>query len=101
MTELLFRDDTYLRSCEARVSHISPEGGIVLDRTVFYATSGGQPGDSGRLVRADGSAITIAGAIHPNGDKTTVEHVPAEGQSMPRTSARRSVSTSVGSGVTG
>lgn len=83
MTQMLFRDDAYLKSADARVVAVSPEGGIVLDRTVFYATSGGQPGDSGRLVRADGSVITLASAVHPGGDKTIIEHVVAEDQSTP------------------
>lgn len=58
-TELLFRDDAYLRSCGARVTAVG-ERGIELDRTVFYAASGGQAGDSGWLRRADGLAVRIA-----------------------------------------
>ncbi|MBN9335640.1 alanyl-tRNA editing protein [Devosia sp.] len=80
MTSFLFRDDAYLRSTPAMVTEVLPDGGIVLNQTVFYATSGGQPGDSGRLVTEDGSVITIATAIHPEGDKMRIVHVPAEGQ---------------------
>ena len=80
MTEFLFRDDSYLQSTPATVTAVTPEGGIVLDRTVFYAASGGQPGDSGRIIAADGSVVTIATAIHPDGDKTQIVHVPAEGE---------------------
>ena len=79
MTEFLFRDDAYLQSTSANVTAITTSGGIVLDRTVFYATSGGQPGDSGQMVRADGSVVTIATAVHPDGDKAQIVHVPAEG----------------------
>lgn len=83
MTEFVFREDSYLQSLPAVVTSITPEGGIVLDRTIFYATSGGQPGDTGRIVRADGSAITIASTIHPDGDKTAIVHVPMAGAALP------------------
>lgn len=82
MTEFLFRDDSYLTSTQATVVEVTDDGGIVLDRTVFYAASGGQPGDNGTIIRADGSVLTIATAIHPDGDKTRIVHVPAEGQGM-------------------
>ena len=83
MTEFLFREDSYLQSTPATVVAVTPEGGVVLDRTVFYAASGGQPGDSGSIARADGSVITIATAIHPDGDKTQIVHIPADGQGLP------------------
>jgi len=79
MTEFLFRADSYLRAAPARVEAITPEGGIVLDRTIFYASSGGQPGDAGVIETADGRRIAIATTIHPDGDKTQIVHVPAEG----------------------
>lgn len=82
-TAFLFRDDAYLKSAEAKVTGITAEGGIVLDQTIFYATSGGQPGDSGRLTLADGTIVTLATAIHPDGDKTAIVHVPAESRLMP------------------
>lgn len=58
-TELLFRDDAYLKSATASVVAIS-ERGIELDRTIFYPLGGGQPGDSGVLVRENGERIAIA-----------------------------------------
>ncbi|KND20741.1 Ala-tRNA(Pro) hydrolase [Pannonibacter phragmitetus] len=82
MTEPLFRDDSYLRSCEARVVEITGDGAIVLDRTVFYATSGGQPGDSGYLERADGSRVAITTALYADG-KTGHRHIPAAGEALP------------------
>ncbi|UFI01613.1 alanyl-tRNA editing protein [Roseibium aggregatum] len=82
MTTPLFRDDAYLRTCEAGVTGINERGGIVLDRSVFYATGGGQPGDSGTLELEDGTKIDIATTVY-DGDKKTIVHVPSEGQNLP------------------
>ena len=49
MTELLFRDDAYLTTADCRIIGHTPEGGIIVDRSVFYPTGGGQPGDNGRI----------------------------------------------------
>ena len=62
-TELVFRDDPYAASCDATITAVTPRGGVVLDRTVFYPTGGGQPGDSGVLRFADGSEIAIATTV--------------------------------------
>jgi misacylated tRNA(Ala) deacylase len=59
MTQDLFRQNAYLTECTATVTAITPQG-IVLDRTVFYPLGGGQAGDTGVLILADGSKITIA-----------------------------------------
>lgn len=78
----LFRDDAYLTSTPATVIAINDRGGIILDRTVFYATSGGQPGDTGFLERADGTKIAIAATV--NGEtKADIIHVLQADQPVP------------------
>jgi misacylated tRNA(Ala) deacylase len=83
MTDDLFRADAYLRACEARILRID-ETGIVLDRTVFYPLGGGQAGDSGVLVLADGREARHR--RHPQGQgrrrpaHQRIWHVPAPGQ---------------------
>ncbi|HWB48959.1 MAG TPA: alanyl-tRNA editing protein [Stellaceae bacterium] len=81
MTELLFRDDAYLRSCAARVTAVNARG-IRLDRTVFYPTGGGQPGDTGVLRLADGTEIAIVDTVKGDGVDAVV-HVPAAGANLP------------------
>ena len=58
MTALLFRDDAYLKTATARVVEVHDRG-LELDRTIFYPLGGGQPGDTGALVRASGERIPI------------------------------------------
>jgi len=77
-TEVLFRDDSYLREADATVVRVNDRGGIILDRTIFYATSGGQPGDTGFLERADGTRVAVAGTITGE-SKEEILHIPAAG----------------------
>ena len=72
MTALLFRDDAYLESCEARIVAVTGDGGIVLDRTIFYPAGGGQPGDVGALV-VDGQSVPVAGTNY-GPDRATIVH---------------------------
>ena len=81
MTELLFRDDGYLRSCTARVT-AADERGIRLDRTVFYPMGGGQPGDTGSLRLSSGERIAIVDTVKGEGPDEVV-HVPAAGTTLP------------------
>lgn len=74
-TALLFRDDAYRRTTQARVCAVS-ERGIELDRTIFYPLGGGQAGDSGTLLRSDGSSILIADTRKAEGGQGVL-HVPA------------------------
>jgi misacylated tRNA(Ala) deacylase len=76
-TDCLFREDSYLKSVEARVVAVTEHGGIVLDRTVFYATSGGQPGDAGELTTENGTRVPIETAIYTDTAKSEIAHVPA------------------------
>ena len=81
-TDLLFRDDAYLTETDAIVVGVNERGGIILDRTVFYATGGGQPGDKGTLITAAGVEIPVATTVYGE-DKTEIVHVPAEGSALP------------------
>ncbi|WP_099867826.1 alanyl-tRNA editing protein [Pararhizobium haloflavum] len=75
-TRQLFTDDAYLSTAEARVLAVNEAGGIILDQTCFYATSGGQPGDTGYFERADGSRIAIAATVTGQ-TKAEIIHLPA------------------------
>ena len=79
MTELLFREDAYRRSCDATVLALV-EGGIVLDRTVLYAQGGGQPGDAGHL-RVSGREIPISNTVY-GPDRVAVVHQAEPGHGL-------------------
>lgn len=81
-TEALFREDAYLSTAEGSVIALTDTGGIILNQTNFYATSGGQPGDTGFFERADGSRIEIAATVTGE-SKNEIVHVSAEGQALP------------------
>lgn len=75
----LFRDDAYLRDCEAEVLEVD-DAGIVLDRSVFYPLGGGQAGDAGELALASGARIAISDTR--KGEAGRIVHVPAPGQDL-------------------
>ena len=84
MTLELFRDDAYATRCEAVV--VGFEGAeVYLDRTVLYPTGGGQPGDRGRLVLADGGALAVADTVK---GAQGIAHRLAEGESAPAVGTR-------------
>ncbi len=93
-TDCLFRGDSYLQSCTANVVALTDKG-IVLDRTVFYATSGGQPGDTGWLRTESGVSIPIASAVYTDKAKTEIAHVPAEGANISSLKAGDTVTASI------
>lgn len=80
MTEMLFRMDPYRREAEARVTGVTEQGGIVLNRSLFYPTGGGQPGDGGALVWS-GGRCDIDTCV--KGDAGAIICVPRAGAEMP------------------
>lgn len=70
----LFREDPYLATAEATVVSAGPDG-IVLDRTVFYARGGGQPGDTGAIELADGTRLVVADTVY-GVDRETIVSLP-------------------------
>jgi misacylated tRNA(Ala) deacylase len=76
----LFRDDATLTTCTATITAIS-EAGIELDRTVFYPQGGGQAGDAGTLLRADGAVLVIADT-KKGATPGAIVHVPVPGSDL-------------------
>jgi misacylated tRNA(Ala) deacylase len=85
MTELLFRDDGYTRSCKARATKVD-ERGIRLDRTVFYPMGGGQPGDTGLLRLSSGQSIAIVDTVKGSASDEVI-HVLETGSTLPEPGA--------------
>ena len=79
-TAPLFRDDAYQRDCDATILAVNDRGGIILDRTVFYGTSGGQPGDTGVLLLG-GMSVAIGGTVYGE-SKAELVHVPVMPESL-------------------
>jgi len=79
MTEILFRDDSYLKECEATVVAVDDEA-IVLDRTIFYPMGGGQPGDNGKI-EWDGGSVVVTDTRH--GEEGVIRHLFEAGSTMP------------------
>lgn len=82
MTAWLFRDFPYQRDCEARVVTADARG-IVLDCTIFYPHGGGQPGDTGALMREDGTPVPIVDTLKGE-TRGEIVHVLPEGALTPR-----------------
>jgi misacylated tRNA(Ala) deacylase len=81
MTEQLFRDDSYLKACDATIIDVA-DGAMVLDRTVFYPMGGGQPGDTG-TVEWDGGIANIIDTRY--GDGGSILHMLEDGARPPDT----------------
>ncbi|WP_343561066.1 alanyl-tRNA editing protein [Kiloniella sp. b19] len=80
MTDKLFLEDAFCQETEARVLSVTPEGGLILDQTIFYAASGGQPGDRGSIRRASGEVVAVQDTRFDSAQKETVVHDVAEAQ---------------------
>ena len=81
MTEELFREDASLRECSATVLALV-EGGVILDRSVFYPLGGGQAGDAGALLLNDGRRVAIADARKSKQHPGAVLHLLAPGADL-------------------
>lgn len=79
MTIELFRDDSYLKSCDATVVAVDSKE-LTLDRTVFYPLGGGQPGDTGTITWAGNSARIVDTRYADNG---AIHHLVEEGNPVP------------------
>lgn len=75
-TEFLFRADSYLQETTAQVIGLTDEGGIILDRTIFYPTGGGQPGDQGSLHLSNGQSVAVINTVYAP-DRTQIAHILA------------------------
>ena len=78
MTEELFREDATMRECSATVLALA-EGGVILDRTVFYPLGGGQAGDAGVLQLTDGRQLAIVDSRKSKEHPGAVLHLLAPG----------------------
>lgn len=83
-TALLFREDAYLQSCEATVVEVSDDGHVILEQSIFYPTGGGQPGDQGQMVLADGSTLEISTAQWSDAQMQRISHVPVAYSPLPQ-----------------
>ncbi len=81
-TDCLFREDAYLKDCAATVVGATDQG-LVLDRTVFYAASGGQPGDRGTLKLPSGAELAVENVVFTDPGKTEIAHLLPAGTTRP------------------
>ncbi|MFU8878357.1 MAG: alanyl-tRNA editing protein, partial [Wenzhouxiangellaceae bacterium] len=89
MTEMLHQFDAYLKTAPASVVE-SSDAGIVLDKTIFYALGGGQPGDTGMLRWTGGETAIVTPIVDTRYRREDGEilHLPAEGAELPPVGAQ-------------
>jgi misacylated tRNA(Ala) deacylase len=74
MVEELFRQDAYLKQADATVTG-AEDRGVRLDRSIFYPTGGGQPGDSG-VLRWDGGEAKVVDTVKADGNDVLLVLAP-------------------------
>jgi misacylated tRNA(Ala) deacylase len=74
MVEELFRQDAYLKQADATVTAVEDRG-VRLDRSIFYPTGGGQPGDTG-VLRWDGGEAKVADTVKADGNDVLLVLAP-------------------------
>lgn len=80
MTRELFREDGYLKRCDATVTK-QQKNRLALDQTVFYPLGGGQPGDTGVLLREDGTRVAVLDTLKDR-DTGQIWHIIEEGAEL-------------------
>lgn len=83
MTEALYLDNPYLDLAEATVTAVGTDGGLYIDRSIFYPQGGGQPGDSGVIEWGTGLKTNIKNTVY-SPDRKSIILIPEEGQDVPQ-----------------
>lgn len=83
MTEALYLENPYLELVEATVTAVGTDGGLYVDRSIFYPQGGGQPGDSGSIEWGTGLKTNIKNAVYSS-DRSSIVLVPESGQDLPQ-----------------
>lgn len=81
-TEAVYQDDAYLSTLEAKLLRVEGERGLVFDRSNFFASGGGQPGDTGFVETGDGRQIAIVDT-RASDDRTAIVLTATEDADLP------------------
>ncbi len=77
MTEAVFYKDSYLTELSATI--VAVTGNVIeLDRTIFYPTGGGQPGDTGWIETSSGIRLIVGGTRKGQTHGTILHHLAVE-----------------------
>lgn len=83
MTEALYLDNPYLELAEATVTAVGTDGGLYVDRAIFYPQGGGQPGDRGSIEWGTGFRTNIKNSMY-SADRASIILIPESGQELPQ-----------------